>query len=306
MVTPLKSANTIDFNRARQQSAHRPGNDNAGDPERDQQRFQLLSRLQTTLSLESIVSLFHASLSELFQLAGLRYVHEARKLQVLEGDSASHSCGYRLHTRQGDLGEIIIYRNRRFSDNELSAVESLLMTLVHPLRNALQYLDVLNASITDPLTGAGNRAGLDAAVEREIALARRYEQPLSVLMIDIDHFKSVNDTHGHGAGDAVLRDTVGRFTEVHRSTDMCFRYGGEEFVILLNRTDQNGALTIADRIRSRVADTPFRYSRQQLQITVSVGVSEYGPADSRDTLFTRADKALYEIKQQGGNQVRYL
>lgn len=306
MVTPLKSANTIDFNRARQQSADRPGNDDAGDPERDQQRLQLLSALQTTLSLESIISLFHGSLEELVQLTGLRYVHEARKLQLLEGDMASHSCGYRLHTRQGDLGEIIIYRGRRFSDEELGAVESLLMTLVHPLRNALQYLDVLNASITDPLTGVGNRAGLDEALEREIALARRYEQPLSLLMIDIDRFKSINDAHGHGAGDVVLRDTVERFSEVHRSTDMCFRYGGEEFVILLNRTDQHGAVTIADRIRSRVADTPFRYSRQQLQVTVSVGISEYGPADSRDTLFTRADKALYEIKQQGGNQVRHL
>jgi len=181
-----------------------------------------------------------------------------------------------------------------------------MMTLIHPLHNALQYQDVLNAAVTDPLTGAGNRAGLDSALEREMALARRYQQPLALLIIDIDRFKSINDNHGHSAGDAVLRDVVHRFSEAHRNTDLCFRYGGEEFVILLNRTDHSGALTIADRIRSRVADEPFHYSEQPLRITVSVGVSEFGPSDTTDALFTRADKALYEIKQQGGNQVGHL
>ncbi|MGM0633935.1 MAG: GGDEF domain-containing protein [Pseudomonadota bacterium] len=305
MVTPLKSANTIDFNRARQEVvANRP--ETTAELANEPLRYRLLSRLQSTLQLENIIRLFHTTLREMIALEGIRYLHEARSLQVKEGDNASHSCGYRLHTRQGDLGEIILYRSLRFSDRELSGIESLLTTLVHPLHNALQYRDALDASITDPLTGAGNRAGLDQALEREIALASRHSQPLSMLMIDIDNFRRINDQFGHGAGDTVLRETVQRFHAEHRNTDLCFRYGGEEFVILLNRTDQPGALTIADRIRSRVADAPFQLRESPLRITVSIGVSQFAGTDTMDSLLDRADRALYNSKRDGGNQAASL
>ncbi len=305
MVTPLKSANTIDFNRARQEVvANRPETPRELDDE--PLRYRLLSQLQSTLQLETIIRLFHTTLREMITLEGIRYLHEARSLQVKEGDNASHSCGYRLHTRQGDLGEIVLYRSRRFTDSELSGIESLLTALVYPLRNALQYRDALDASVTDPLTGAGNRAGLDQALEREMALASRHSQPLSMLMIDIDRFKRINDQFGHSAGDGVLRETVRRLHAEHRSTDLCFRYGGEEFVILLNRTDQPGALAIADRIRGRIADAPFHLPENSLQITVSIGVSQFAGADTMDSLLDRADRALYNSKREGGNQAACL
>jgi len=123
MVTPLKSANTIDFNRIRQQAAVEHDYPDPDGGQQEQQRFQLLSRLQTTLSLETIIHLLYTSLEEQFGLQGLRYLHEARSLQMLEGKAMSHSCGYHLHTRQGDLGEVILYRNRRFSDSELLLIE---------------------------------------------------------------------------------------------------------------------------------------------------------------------------------------
>lgn len=306
MVTPLRSTNTIDFHRAREQVVAESRNAELLESGEEQARFRLLSRLQTTLSLERIIQLFYEELDDDPAPVGLRYVHEARGLQILEGRTASHSCGYRLHTRQGDLGELILYRDHRLSEAELARVESLLMTLVHPLRNALQYRDVLDASVTDPLTGAGNRSGLDTALDREIGLARRYGLSLSVLMIDIDQFKQINDKHGHSAGDAVLRETVQRFHTVCRNTDICFRYGGEEFVIVLSRTDHEGAVTIADRIRSSIADHPFRHANRKLDVTISIGISDFQAIDDRNSLITRADQALYESKKEGGNRVQPL
>lgn len=305
MVTPLKSANTIDFQRAREQEDVARGLAlQTGLPE-EGVRYRLLNRLQTTLSLDRLITLFHDELSIQLELQGLRYLHETRQLQHMAGSASSHSCGYRLHTQHGDLGEIIVYRDRRLSDQELTIIESFLVLLVYPLRNALQYRDVLEASVTDPLTGAGNRSALDATLKREIALARRYGSPLALLMIDIDKFKAINDEHGHSIGDAVLKDTVKLLDATHRGTDMCFRFGGEEFVIVLNRTDHEGAMIIADRIRQRIADTLFHCCEPPLRVTVSIGVSDYAAADDADSLFERADQALYQIKQQGGNQAGY-
>lgn len=306
MATPMKSANTIDFARARQQ---RDGNNepfDAPDAELDEQRYRLLTQLQTTLELDQLLDLFYQELQSRLQLSGLRYVNEARQLQRLVGKSASHSCGYRLITRQGDFGELVVYRGKRFGEDELSTIEFLISTLLYPLRNALHYHDALQSAITDPLTGAGNRIALDTALEREICLARRHQQPLSLLVIDIDKFKRINDEHGHSAGDEVLKTLVALLKTVHRSTDTCFRFGGEEFVVILNRTDGKGAEIIAERLRHAVEISPVSYQEHSLNITVSIGIASYCETDTQDSLFNRADKALYAIKQIGGNQVTHL
>lgn len=302
MATPLKSANTIDFQQAR---------DNVGRRMRSEEetlalkelRLQLVTRLQTTLDLASLLQLFMQELGSHIRVDGLRYRNEQYQLEPLLGRNTSHSCGYRLVTRQDNLGEIIFFRSRRFSEQELSTLEFLLGTLICPLRNALQYHQALNASLTDPLTGAGNRISLNDTLDREIALARRHTRPLSTLMVDIDKFKAINDTHGHSAGDKVLTQLVTLISDIHRNTDVCFRYGGEEFVVLLGETDLAGAEVIAERLRQGIDSTRILYEKTRLAITVSIGAAEFCETDYRESLLKRADKALYRAKSNGGNQV---
>jgi diguanylate cyclase (GGDEF)-like protein len=154
---------------------------------------------------------------------------------------------------------------------------------------------------TDPLTGAANRRALDETLARERARARRHDLPLSVIVADLDHFKRVNDTYGHAAGDDVLKAFVQRASELFREGDGLFRTGGEEFVIVLPHTDQQGALAAAQRLVERVAARPLREGLGT--ITVSLGVaSARGTALDGHDLVAAADAAVYQAKRSGRNR----
>jgi diguanylate cyclase (GGDEF)-like protein len=159
-------------------------------------------------------------------------------------------------------------------------------------------------SRTDPLTGALNRGAFEEALRREAHRARRYNFPLSLVMMDLDHFKSINDTYGHRVGDGVLQQFVARMGTVFRETDAMHRYGGEEFAALLPHTPSDGALDAARRIVQATAATPFAVGTLTLQVTASAGVAtaKLDDIDGID-LVTRADAALYEAKRGGRNRV---
>lgn len=304
MATPLQTSNTIDFNSARLSlSKSQPTPSESIREDYSERRYRMATSLQTTLDIEQLLQLFLAELKPGVELDGLQYINENQKLQIVTGRKASHSCGYRLITANDHLGEIVFYRNTRFSDQNLQAIEVMLSALICPLRNALTYRDALLASLTDPLTGAGNRIALDNALEREINLARRFKQPLSILVLDIDRFKQVNDSFGHSAGDAVLRGIVHTLGKINRNTDLTFRYGGDELVVLLNRTNAEGALVIAERLRRAIETLELQVGDDSLGTTVSIGVTSFGAQDTADSMFNRADKALYLIKSEGGNKV---
>ncbi|MEW8029611.1 MAG: sensor domain-containing diguanylate cyclase [Candidatus Thiodiazotropha sp.] len=157
---------------------------------------------------------------------------------------------------------------------------------------------------TDDLTGLANRRELDKVALREFKRATRFSRHLSVLMLDLDHFKAINDTYGHNVGDSVLRHVSDICVGSIRGQDFMARYGGEEFTILLPETDiENGGM-LAQRICDQIASVPYQQGQQSITITVSVGASEIedGDVDFND-LLNRADKALYEAKKRGRNQV---
>jgi diguanylate cyclase (GGDEF)-like protein len=158
---------------------------------------------------------------------------------------------------------------------------------------------------TDALTGLANRRLLEQQLTRERSRAERGHAPLAVVMADIDHFKRVNDTHGHSAGDEVLKELAQRFRAQARDIDVVARYGGEEFLFLLPGTDPEGARRFAERVRQAVAQTPVTLvNGQTLTVTVSLGVSAYSrDADSVDGLIACADRSLYRAKAQGRNCV---
>lgn len=305
MATPLQTSNTIDFNSARL-SLSKPPQTTPNDSVREdfsERRYRMASSLQTTLDIEQLLQLFLAELKPSVALDGLAYINENQHLQTVTGRKASHSCGYRLITANDHLGEIVFYRNTRFSDQNLQAIEVMLSALICPLRNALSYREAVMASLSDPLTGAGNRIALNNALAREINLANRFKQPLSILVMDIDKFKYTNDTYGHSAGDAVLKHLVAIVNKINRNTDLTFRYGGDEIVVLLNRTNADGALVIAERLRKAFNSEDLQFGDDLLHTSVSIGMTAFLDQDTAETMFTRADKALYLIKGEGGNKV---
>jgi len=166
------------------------------------------------------------------------------------------------------------------------------------LEIANQRLSVLAA--IDGLTGLRNRRTLDEDLQREIARATRYVAPLSVMMLDIDNFKKLNDTHGHAAGDKVLQEVSDVLQQTVRASDLSARYGGEEFVVIMPNTDGLSAYTLAERVRARIEHV----TREYWNVTVSIGVASLGPdVSAADELLLRADEALYSAKRSGKNRV---
>jgi len=163
---------------------------------------------------------------------------------------------------------------------------------------------LLDQSSKDALTGLANRRTTLEELQRRFDLSRRHHRPLTLIMCDLDHFKSVNDTHGHLAGDVVLRDFGGRVAHSLRTTDVAGRIGGEEFLLVLPETDREGALLLAERLRAATSDAPFLLPSGPLRVTCSLGVAERREED-RDggALMGRADMALYQSKNGGRNKV---
>lgn len=156
-------------------------------------------------------------------------------------------------------------------------------------------------AVTDPVTGVWNRRHGEELISADLSTAHEDGHPLSLLMLDVDEFKTVNDTRGHQAGDRVLVEIGRRLAAVCRDTDMVARWGGEEFVILLRDCALQDGLKIAEEIRATIADTPFMDAGV---VTVSIGVAEAHPDDDLTSWVVRADEALYEAKRAGRNTVR--
>ncbi|MDP1675033.1 MAG: diguanylate cyclase [Burkholderiales bacterium] len=156
------------------------------------------------------------------------------------------------------------------------------------------------SSSTDHLTGAWNRAHLDRIIETELSRSLRFRQPLSLVLLDIDHFKLINDHHGHQAGDAVLRELVAAIRAGIRTADLLFRWGGEEFVVLATSTSYRKAGILAESLRTKIAQHPFPAIGQ---LTVSLGVAEHNGNETAAAWFARLDDALYAAKRGGRNRV---
>ena len=168
-----------------------------------------------------------------------------------------------------------------------------------------QYHEAIyRMTIVDGLTGAYNMRYFHEQLESELARAHRYDRPHALVMIDIDHFKRVNDEHGHLVGDRVLERVAKLVQDRLRPSDVFARYGGEEFVILLPETDLTGAQTFADQIRKKLAQGPLEAGATTVAVTASFGVAEREAGAGATTLLTHADACLYEAKAAGRNTVR--
>jgi diguanylate cyclase (GGDEF)-like protein len=207
-----------------------------------------------------------------------------------------------LTTKEGVIGVISAssWQAGVFSPDQEDLLNYLGAAIVKDIENARLY----RLSITDTLTKAFNRQYLYQRLPEEIERSRRYGDPLSIAIFDIDLFKRFNDTFGHPAGDFVLKEVVRLAQAQIRDVDALVRYGGEEFLILLPNTPSEGARTIAERVRKAVEVAQFPWSDRRLQVAISVGVAQLGEkAPSDEALLKCADEALYKAKSAGRNRV---
>lgn len=188
------------------------------------------------------------------------------------------------------------------------AIETYHLSQLNHLEKSLEHLKeeenrLRSKANTDALTGLANHAYVVAALGQALDEARRETTPLCLVMADLDYFKNINDTHGHLAGDGVLREVASRLRAAVRDVDVVGRYGGEEFLVIFQNTPLETAQEVAERVRARVAGTPIKLQNLSVDITISVGLATLRSGDSISTLIERADHALYTAKNQGRNRV---
>lgn len=201
---------------------------------------------------------------------------------------------------------------RNAEEQRISAAEQQVAHLTNRLQDAHKESDKLRQRIkrerdlamVDPLTGIANRFAYNERLAQEVARWKRYKNPLVLSVWDVDHFKQINDSYGHQAGDKVLTVIARLFQDKVRETDFAARFGGEEFVLLLPETDLEKASVVAEHIRQSVEACEFHYRGNPVPITISCGLSEFREGDSPEQVFARADAALYKAKENGRNQCR--
>ncbi len=270
--------------------------------------LRITSALQVTLDLEKLLRLFSKELSAYVQHKSLAYENRSARISLELGEKASYSCQYELVVSQKNIGSITITRAQSFDDRSIREFEALLCGLIYPLLNALMFRDALESAHRDPLTQTLNRSAMLTYTNREIDLARRQNTPLSLLLIDLDNFKSINDRCGHTAGDAVIQQIAQRFLHCIRKCDLLFRYGGDEFTVLMSNSDVDQAVTVVRRLLDCVrdpviADDPAAVDGgDDFRITASIGVAVLEPEDTYETLIQRADGAMYRAKTTGGDK----
>ena len=217
---------------------------------------------------------------------------------VVEAEDEIGELGWAFN----DMAEAIETRERDL--RELAAsLEKKVSQRTEELRLRNEELSQIAAS--DPLTKINNRRRFFELAETEYKRAKRYHHPLSLILVDADHFKEINDTHGHQIGDQVLANLAQFFEKNIRSIDIVARYGGEEFIILMPEIDCPSAVQIAERLRQSIAESPVAEADHKIMLTISLGVACWQSETSLsfDSLLYRADKALYQAKRDGRNRV---
>ena len=221
-------------------------------------------------------------------------------LHTPDGNPVGSLCIMDRHPRRLDLPQRMALKDfAAIAEDELMAVKASQVQ-----RDLLEEMDRLQLkSMVDPLTRAWNRGAITDILEREAARARRDETPVSVSLLDLDHFKKVNDTYGHPVGDIVLQQMADRVRRAIRNYDGFGRYGGEEFLLVLPGCDLEQGRAHAERVRSMLCDEPFLVNDHELEVTASLGVTVLGPGEKASGAIARADEALYQAKQEGRNRV---
>lgn len=255
-------------------------------------RLELIRKIQEKIEPQSLpctVRYFESPLDEPARMRDRLNSADLKTYPVLQGKTQAT-----LHlTHRGTLAH-----------RHAQLLRDIVKALAAAIDRVLYVKKLENAALIDPLTHCYNRRALDVYITHDIASVERYASELSLIMFDLDHFKKINDTHGHHAGDTVLRAVAQSMLSAIRKSDYLTRYGGEEFVLVLPATGFSKAIELADRLRKKIEQLQITIDGQRVSITASFGVAFYRKGGGLQNLLRRADEMLYEAKRQGRNRTR--
>ncbi len=269
--------------------------------------FSRLSRRMTTsLSLEALVAIFADELAQIIPYDHLLYRNTigAQEFVYASGLGGQHRCDFRLSLEGVNYGGLTLTRRSRFSEEELEGVEHLLTVAICPIRNACQYTAVQQEAHTDALTNIPNKRALDNALAQGCCLSDRHGNNYTLILCDLDKFKKVNDTHGHVVGDFILQAVAQELAKATRNSDSIYRFGGEEFAVILPHTAETEAHKVADRIREFISRISVNCGDTDVSTTASAGIAMRQKGETPLEWIARADDALYRAKDQGRNCTR--
>jgi two-component system cell cycle response regulator len=249
-----------------------------------------------------------ATTAEAEARAALGMSQEARVARIVDEDPSSESEGpaavvATIPFAGVELGKVVLAPGARGASDAAHLVALVAAELGGPIRMAALMDEQQRLAAIDPLTGLRNRRSFLELGTVEVARSNRYELPMSMLLLDVDHFKSVNDTHGHAGGDQVLSAVSALLRKQLRTPDLAARWGGEEFVIALPSTDLAGGEVAAERLRQSVERLVIAHGSTSISVTVSIGLAALRPGERLDSVIDRADRAMYTAKVGGRNRV---
>ncbi|WP_017925159.1 GGDEF domain-containing protein [Thioalkalivibrio sp. HL-Eb18] len=283
--------------------------------ERPEAPFDALAFVQSltaTLEFDAVLQRLQEQLHTLLQHSGWIFYTDGDDQSWSGGEDDRHRIEYGLSYNGATMGSLILMRGRRFSDAEQQQIEALLGLAAPALHNAHRFRRLMSNLESDELTGLGNRRAFEIQGAKWLADCRRQDRPLSVLAIDLDHFKRINDDYGHAVGDELLRRVADTLRAATRQSDLLVRMGGEEFLAVLPGADLACAMECAERIRTAIAniratatadDASALQCEGMVKVTASIGVASVGRSTTLQALYQKADEALYAAKQSGRNRV---
>ncbi len=266
-------------------------------------RFAQMCERKSDLRL--LLECFYTELAPFISFDGLVYSTPDNFESINIGRKRQHSVSTALTLGGESLGQLTLLSATPVTPRDKRELQNLLPGFLYPLREALKERAILLESWMDPLTRVNNEIALAELLPREMLLSRDAYEPLSLLMIDLDHFHKINDCHGHEVGDQLILAVSDTLSDNLRSGDVIFRLDSDRFVVILVSTDFDDASLVSERLRTCI-DRCFSYDNVQLVQNASAGVTEMVDDDTPETMLARAETALINAKQAGRNRLRFL
>ena len=265
---------------------------------RSEDRLALLEKLNMTIELEPLLATFTNELCRIVPITGLDFEYHHNKFQLKYSKASTCSFDSELLFKDDRIGKLSYFSASPLNSRQRQFIACVEQQLLQPLHNVIRFEQSKLLNMKDFLTNLGSRNYFEATMRHMLATSERDRRPFTLLLIDLDNFKAVNDTHGHLDGDKVLIEFAGLLNQAVRNNDHVFRFGGDEFAIILAHSDNLHPEFVAQRIVKSIRDSHLFSS---MAVTASIGCSNWQPEDTNVTLVNRADKALYQVKRQGKN-----